>query len=503
METPDEVLVCQTCGAEGLTNAFIYCVKCLKYVIHRYCLAVMPETFDEFVTWYCEDCEQPVPYHFTPPPEHDPSPSHNDDPPNSALVKKTTPLKKKQKKKKSLKKRKLASLVEKEDDKCVSRRNKFTQDVVLGLVKRDRKSLPVQKTVAASLPDVQTKDEDPLLAKNEVSCPPETAKSNDQKCAETLSNSLLKEASANSDRKYAELDNGFSTKGIVKRKRDTTRVAAKTKKQKIEKSSEHSSCESSCTDATLKNEKDVTHTEEELKCGPDNDKMVSNSSSIENQLNTRSNEFIGSAYASQSDYMQNNMQCIKNQPARPWQDPIWRGSFNITQTDYDLFEGLVGHLSTRACKKVIDEATTLSSMLSLEMHPKADLWPKSFSHSPPSDGSIALYFFPHHRKNERDFEQLVDDMIDKDLAMKASAKNAEMLIFTSKVLPQPFWRFQGNYYLWGVFRGKKNDVPVANHSDNHVLSANSGNEVTSEKEDCKRVKTIESRSPQSPLCNYR
>ncbi|KAI3736616.1 hypothetical protein L2E82_26520 [Cichorium intybus] len=55
-----EVNVCQTCGDVGFTNAFVYCVKCLEFVIHRYCLNVIPKSFTEHVIWYCESCKPTV-----------------------------------------------------------------------------------------------------------------------------------------------------------------------------------------------------------------------------------------------------------------------------------------------------------------------------------------------------------------------------------------------------------------------------------------------------------
>ncbi|KAI3700222.1 hypothetical protein L2E82_44843 [Cichorium intybus] len=76
-------------------------------------------------------------------------------------------------------------------------------------------------------------------------------------------------------------------------------------------------------------------------------------------------------------------------------DPIWRGSFNVLGGDYDdLYQGLVGHLSEKACVKVYEEANLMPSLLHLEMHSKALLWPKSFQDCEPSDDHIALYFFP-------------------------------------------------------------------------------------------------------------
>ncbi|EYU23826.1 hypothetical protein MIMGU_mgv1a009890mg [Erythranthe guttata] len=43
--------------------------------------------------------------------------------------------------------------------------------------------------------------------------------------------------------------------------------------------------------------------------------------------------------------------------------------------------------------------------------------------------------------------------------MRAIVQNAELLIFASTELPMLYWRFQGKYYLWGVFRAKQNRAP--------------------------------------------
>ncbi|CAI9115679.1 OLC1v1016654C1 [Oldenlandia corymbosa var. corymbosa] len=51
------VTICLQCGDEGFSNAFVYCVKCLNFALHRYCLDEMPETLDEFVYWVCDHCE--------------------------------------------------------------------------------------------------------------------------------------------------------------------------------------------------------------------------------------------------------------------------------------------------------------------------------------------------------------------------------------------------------------------------------------------------------------
>lgn len=75
-----------------------------------------------------------------------------------------------------------------------------------------------------------------------------------------------------------------------------------------------------------------------------------------------------------------------------------RGSFNILNKEHDAFEGMVAHLSKKACQKAYEEASLFPTLLDLEMYPKSDIWPKSFETAEPSDDNIALYFFPMHKR---------------------------------------------------------------------------------------------------------
>ncbi|XP_035541939.1 uncharacterized protein LOC118344728 [Juglans regia] len=50
--------MCQKCGDIGFSVALVYCGKCLANALHRQLLlGCMPVTVDEYVTWFCEDCE--------------------------------------------------------------------------------------------------------------------------------------------------------------------------------------------------------------------------------------------------------------------------------------------------------------------------------------------------------------------------------------------------------------------------------------------------------------
>ncbi|KAJ9557547.1 hypothetical protein OSB04_012161 [Centaurea solstitialis] len=510
----EEVLVCQTCGDKGYTNAFVYCVKCLGYVIHRYtpflpifldlygslsyrptfiflllllryCLHVV--TYDEFVPWYCEDCNPTVSYQFALP-RLESSGSQKEHPTSSENVK-----------------------------------------------TKKRKTVP---SVAGK--DVVSCQEEAIEPDHEcvspASCPlKEASEKSDSGCNQItpcVVSRFKKGDCQNQASEPAHLDDCSSPKESAKRNGDATSLAVKTEK---EHSAEPSVCDSICTNLTSKDKEGMIRSVEEQRCEiqqsqTDHDKLVSDSSSVEltdktrdydgqtgtaNQMQhvqqeTSASKAGADAYTSAPD--ENNLQYVHFLPAKPVLDPVWRGSFRITETDYDLFEGFVGHLSTKACYKVCNEATMLPSLLTLEMQPKTALWPKSFVDSQPTDEHIALYFFPGDAKNERAFERLVINMIDEELAMRATAKNAELLIFPSTLLPQSHWRFQGNHYLWGVFRAKlqasssshvNKDLAVSNNSVDRDLPRSCLNEVTSGEKIRASVKPFGSRSPQSPLCNYR
>ncbi|KAL7589223.1 hypothetical protein Lser_V15G39934 [Lactuca serriola] len=440
-----EVLVCQTCGDKGFTNAYVYCIKCLKFVIHRYCLNVIPKSFDEFVEWACEDCQQSLSNPFT---SHKFNPSRSDKQTAAIAPQVKTKKQKKKPKRKPKKKRKLA----------VSPSNSL-------------KEFRLKKCILAL--EAPSKREDKRKRDESLSG------------VERNENKTQKMVDSNSN---------------------------KTQKMVDSNSNEHSCCDSSSTDVNLKNKTGIQEPEtspekfHSFENHPRNqtpyDLQAETANQMHNEQEIRTDKTSGDV--TQSTGVENNVEYIPYQPAQPVQEPVWRGSFDITQTDYNQFEGFVGHLSNKACFKVCQEANVLPSLLSLEMHPKTVLWPKSFLESQPSDENIALYFFPGDTKNERDYEDLVSDMIDEELAMTAPAKNADLLIFTSRVLPRPFWRFQGKNYLWGVFRRKKNDLEGSNNSEkNPVVAEDFPHKVTGGKEILTKVKTFDSQSPQSPLCNYR
>ncbi|PIA47778.1 hypothetical protein AQUCO_01400402v1 [Aquilegia coerulea] len=138
--------------------------------------------------------------------------------------------------------------------------------------------------------------------------------------------------------------------------------------------------------------------------------------------------------------------------AQPIIDPTWRGCFDIFGRKFGRF---VAHLSSKACSKVVEAARLMPEALCITMIPRFEAWPKSFIASAPTDANIGLYFFPESERVVKPFDELTHDIIKRDFLLKVLLDNAELLIFPSNHLPPPYWRFKGKYYLWGVFRGRK------------------------------------------------
>ncbi|KAI3464640.1 hypothetical protein Pfo_021303 [Paulownia fortunei] len=186
--------------------------------------------------------------------------------------------------------------------------------------------------------------------------------------------------------------------------------------------------------------------------------------------------------------------------ARPVVAPAWRGRFNLPSQNLDI--NIAAHVSNKACLKVLEIASMMPESLCLEMIPRLDVWPASFQSSPPTEHSVALFFFSEGR-DEEVLDSLLTYAICTDIALKAMIGKAELLIFTSLQLPQRLHRFQGKLYLWGVFKGQQ--AAASHQSDYHVhiqtpvvrqsLSPNSGNHRSFEGKES----PITSSSKHSPL----
>ncbi|KAL1198777.1 PHD finger-containing protein 1 [Cardamine amara subsp. amara] len=143
--------------------------------------------------------------------------------------------------------------------------------------------------------------------------------------------------------------------------------------------------------------------------------------------------------------------------AQPIKKPIWRGSISVKGGNICSIDRIVAHVSSLACVRVHETASSLHTRLSAEMLPRLAIWPKSFlKNTGPKDESIALYLFPSSESNdEKVFHSLVLEMKKNDSAMRCVLDDAELLLFTSYMLPMDSWTFNSKEYLWGVFRPRQ------------------------------------------------
>ncbi|KAL1550604.1 dentin sialophosphoprotein-like isoform X1 [Salvia divinorum] len=148
--------------------------------------------------------------------------------------------------------------------------------------------------------------------------------------------------------------------------------------------------------------------------------------------------------------------------ATPEHEYIWQGSFEICRSGqtFELWDGIQAHLSTCASPKVVEAVNKFNNRITLSEVPRASTWPAQFQKSGVGDDNIALFFFAQDlQSHEKIYKVLLDNMMKNDLALKGNINGVELLIFPSNQLPVNLQRWNMFFFLWGVFRGKKEPSP--------------------------------------------
>ncbi|KAK4429549.1 hypothetical protein Salat_1255500 [Sesamum alatum] len=554
--------ICLQCGDRGFDNALVFCVKCLDVAVHRYCLDVIPETFDEFVRWVCDECEAAAGEQFALR-RHDAVRSQTSDHKGAKYIKGFSGV--------GTKKSDIGAVQTKERVYKDGSEQSYNACTKLGLVENGESaggsSSPTQ------LGDVNAEHAILSAADERKGCQPSS------------SQQLEEEKVKDSQMQNAKLCDDDSLKENVKKKRRITESNMRKDQHRLNTSSEQSDgkcanmdiadCARLASDSALpnklkenegskrKDQRCISIKPQDLDTDPSmaehptiscsgsskssKKKRTVKSSGVilqeqtihrtgplwENKgldlehqcanLNTEernfspSGEHVGnresedreerpSAPHNMIDFCKDYPKDAAMSSAEPVVVPIWRGSFNIWNNKHDILDGLMAHMSSKACEKVYKAACQFQPVIHLEMFPRSDVWPKSFQTSEPSGDNIALYFFPSVT-SKRVYQNLVKEMMHKELALKGVMQNAELLIFTSTELPLLYWTFQGKHYLWGVFRGRQSP-----QSDSHAYKLESGDKPAISLDSTNdagfrggknpvRATRCGSRSPLSPLSN--
>ncbi|KAF5467778.1 hypothetical protein F2P56_011995 [Juglans regia] len=400
----EDVTICQKCGDRGFSVALIYCAKCQVSAEHRYCLEVLPATFDEYVTWFCDDCEPKVGklYTINLPSPFPPRVRHSVDSENKRAVQSRIGLNKNNNNIQGLKDN---EKFEKNKKKKKKKKKKNRRDISVSVVETD----------------VRICDSIPSLQLNETHC------GEIWKKGQKLGQGYPKLCDIHCGEKCEEGQKLGQESGLHLKDGANLDEGVEDVSSSIQCIKTHG--RKNC--------------EKDLKLGQEFRLDLNDGTSLDGEI-----ESLKTSQIATSDVLERHV------PSQPIVDPIWRGSLCICNNSFDPLS-IVAHLSSLACSKVCEETKLIPELLYAELLLRSQVWPKGFEKWGPTDQSIALYFFPDNESDEIACERLVKLMIGQDLALRSLVKNAELLVFPSKKLPVQYWRFQGKFYLWGVFRQKK------------------------------------------------
>ncbi|KAL9229656.1 hypothetical protein vseg_005101 [Gypsophila vaccaria] len=160
---------------------------------------------------------------------------------------------------------------------------------------------------------------------------------------------------------------------------------------------------------------------------------------------------------------------VNNVPAQPSNDVVWRGCFRISDREYSTPLVLEARLSINAHENVHAAALTLPELFNFDLVPKRYSWPMNFEKPCLNSNEIGLYFFPVDERDEKSYEFIIDKMIENGLILKSVLNDLELLIFCSLELPREERTIRRKYYLWGVFKTRK-ETNLPNEPSNLHIS---------------------------------
>ncbi|KAG7648699.1 Zinc finger PHD-type [Arabidopsis thaliana x Arabidopsis arenosa] len=426
--------VCQTCGDIGFEEALVFCDSCMFESIHRYCLGITPTPFTEYITWICEDCDK----------------TESDSDCNEV----DQTVKKKKKKKKKSRNQPIVVLAE----------DNVLQEPLEGS-KREESSgsrKPHELTCLDGNGESVLEAGDSSSMPDHSSC---TSKRNDRKEVDQTTNlgQILVKSEKKKKKKKKKKSINHSPPVLAVEDHElqgTTNVV-----EPVEVSS------SSPTKETMESKRQESSDSRklhELTCLV-GDSETANSSSVpehnscavkKRKLSSGNKQIQLADGSSSCRVAESNMPLTltsRHYRAQPIKIPIWRGLMSVKGGNECRMDGIVAHVSSLACPKVHETASSLKGRLSAEILPRLEVWPKTFlKNGGPKDESVALFFFPSSESNdEKVFDSLVDKMKKNDSAMRCVLNDAELLLFTSYMLPKDSWTFNSKYYLWGVFKPRQ------------------------------------------------
>ncbi|KAI9086569.1 hypothetical protein K1719_031430 [Acacia pycnantha] len=404
------VAVCLTCGSDGFPEWLVFCKKCQACTLHRYCLDG-PMIIHDDVTWFCDDCEPKKPLSLK---NSTPQPCRRSH--NGKLERDTIPAY-----------LKLKNLV-----KRVKKNYRKRQKIMKQKELKDTSGCLYQPAITYCSSSSSHRDQNHLkrLGDNNHKEQKKFMKKHKETADISGYVSIRQELSpdfhtSNHDRIQSSKPCD-QTQCIDKEQKKFTKQHKEQKRHKEQEKfmMKHKGTADISGHVIISSESSPdchTANVNRIQCSEPCD-LTQCGDNFEDTAN--SNKVYDSAQNSGTSLNKNLNICKLDcrGEAQPVAQPIWRGSFFISNQD----------LINRSA-----------------------VWPKGFKGLGPTTESIALYIFPETERDEKAFDKFVCEIIFLDLAIRVEFVNAEFLVFPSTVLPTPYWRYKTKYYLWGVFRSKQ------------------------------------------------
>lgn len=140
----------------------------------------------------------------------------------------------------------------------------------------------------------------------------------------------------------------------------------------------------------------------------------------------------------------------------------WKGTFYLPKEYENLNAAFKAHPPSCVLKKVYDTIKKMPDNIKFELIPIHEIWDIFQGYCPDRD-DIGVYFFPRFKNRFDECTSLMDFLWSKNMVMKSHVDEVELLVFHSRLLLNS-QEFEGNYFLWGVFRPKSKGAPEKSKS---------------------------------------
>ncbi|CAD6272932.1 unnamed protein product [Miscanthus lutarioriparius] len=160
----------------------------------------------------------------------------------------------------------------------------------------------------------------------------------------------------------------------------------------------------------------------------------------------------------------------------------FRGKFHVTGELTHTCDGLEAHCPAVMDCRAYEASKQMPEILNLEAVPLSQLWPKKFKMKPPDDQDIRLWFISSHQRPHRSFNHLVDKL-SSHIGLLTSIGDAELAIFSSKLLAPDYQRKNDELYFWGGKHLRKKWRKPNNHIQNVNRNSSPPNEISCDRSD--------------------